>query len=154
MAKLERVGEDLFREFQGLESLVASTPSGWPIHGWISSDYGERISPYTGEVGTKHQGVDIANRLGTPIHATADGLVLHAGWTAGGYGKMVEIVHGFGYSTIYGHCSRLRAVPGQRVHRGDIIASVGATGNATGPHCHYEVRRYGVPVTPRPYMKE
>lgn len=154
VAKLERAGDSLFREFQGLESLVAATPSGWPVHGWISSDYGERISPYTGEVGVMHQGVDIANRLGTPIHATADGIVLYAGWTTGGYGKMVEIVHGFGFSTIYGHCSRLRATPGQRVHKGDVIASVGATGNATGPHCHYEVRRFGVPVTPRPYMKE
>ncbi len=154
VARLERTGDSLFKEFQGLESLVAATPSGWPVHGWISSDYGERISPYTGEVGTMHQGVDIANRLGTPIRATADGLVLHAGWTNGGYGKMVEIVHGFGFSTVYGHCSRLRAVPGQRVRKGDVIASVGATGNATGPHVHYEVRRFGVPVTPRPYMSE
>ena len=153
VANLERVGEELFRNYQGLSSLIASTPSGWPVHGWITSEYGERISPYTGEVGSVHQGVDIANKLGSPIVAPADGMVLYAAWTPGGYGKMVEIAHGYGYATRYGHCSRLRVTAGQRVHRGDVIAYLGATGNATGPHVHYEIRLYGVPVSPRPFMK-
>jgi murein DD-endopeptidase MepM/ murein hydrolase activator NlpD len=153
VSRLERVSEDLFRGYRALSSLAAATPSGWPVRGWISSEYGERISPYTGEVGSLHQGVDIASKLGSPIVATADGVVLHAAWTPGGYGKMVELAHGHGYSTRYGHCSRLRVAPGQRVSRGDVIAYVGATGNATGPHCHYEVRLYGVPVNPHPFMR-
>lgn len=153
VARLERVGDEIFRDYRNLSSLIASTPSGWPVRGWISSEYGERISPYTGEVGTVHQGVDIANKLGTPIEASADGMVLYAAWTPGGYGKMVEIAHGYGYSTRYGHCSRLRVSPGQRVRRGDVIAYLGSSGNATGPHCHYEIRLYGVPVAPRPFMK-
>jgi len=152
VAKLERVGEELFRDYRSLSSLVASTPSGWPVRGWITSEYGERISPYTGEVGSVHQGVDIGNKLGAPIAATADGMVLYAGWTPG-YGKLVEIAHGYGYSTRYGHCSRLRVAPGTRVQRGEIIGYLGATGNATGPHCHYEIRLWGVPVSPRPFMK-
>jgi murein DD-endopeptidase MepM/ murein hydrolase activator NlpD len=123
------------------------------VRGWITSEYGERTSPYTGEVGSVHQGVDIANKLGSPIVAAADGMVLYAAWTPGGYGKMVEIAHGYGYTTRYGHCSRLRVSPGQRVRRGEIIAYLGATGNATGPHVHYEIRLYGVPVSPRPFMR-
>jgi len=153
VASLERVGEELFRNYQGLTSMIASTPSGWPVRGWITSEYGERISPYTGEVGSVHQGVDIANKLGSPIVAAADGMVLYAAWTPGGYGKMVEIAHGYGYSTRYGHCSRLRVTAGQRVRRGEVIAYLGATGNATGPHVHYEIRLYGVPVAPRPFMR-
>lgn len=154
VSKLTEVGEQLFRDYQGLASLVSATPSGWPIKGWITSEFGERISPYTGEVGTLHTGLDIANKTGTPIIAAADGITVHAGWTAGGYGKLVEISHGYGYATFYGHCSRLKASPGQKVRKGDIIAYVGSTGNATGPHLHYEVRLYGVPVNPKPFMKQ
>ncbi len=153
VSNLKKVGEEIFRDYQELISLVASTPSGWPVRGWITSAYGERISPVTGEVGTLHQGVDIANKLGNPVVATADGLVVHAGWTRGGYGKVVQISHGYGYSTRYAHCSRLKVSRGDRVRRGDVVAYVGSTGNATGPHCHYEVRLYGVPVSPRPFMK-
>jgi len=153
VATFERAGEELFRDWDSLASLAAATPSGWPVRGWLTSEFGERVSPYTGEIGSLHQGVDLANKLGSPITAAADGLVVQAGWTSGGYGKMVEIVHGYGYVTRYGHCSRLRAAPGQHVHRGDIIAYVGSTGNATGPHVHYEVRLYGVPVNPRAFMQ-
>jgi len=153
VSRLTEVGEKLFSDYQGLASLVSATPAGWPVKGWITSEFGERISPYTGEVGTLHTGLDIANKTGTPIIAAADGIAVHAGWTAGGYGKLVEISHGYGYATFYGHCSRLKASPGQRVRKGDIIAYVGATGNATGPHLHYEIRLYGVPVNPKPFMK-
>ena len=152
VARLERAGEEIFRDWESLASLAAATPTGWPVRGWITSEFGERVSPYTGEIGALHQGVDIANKLGSPITAAADGLVTQAGWTSGGYGKMVEIVHGYGYATRYGHCSRLRATPGQRVRRGEVIGYLGSTGNATGPHCHYEVRLYGVPVDPRTFM--
>lgn len=153
VAKLELAGESLFREYRNLSTLAASTPTGWPVRGWLSSEYGERVSPYTGEVGSIHQGVDIAHKLGAPIRATADGIVVFAAWTPGGYGKMIEIAHGFGYATRYGHCSRLRAQAGQRVSRGEIIAYVGSTGNATGPHLHYEIRLYGVPVNPRSFLQ-
>jgi len=153
VAKLELAGESLFREYRNLSTLAASTPSGWPVRGWLSSEYGERVSPYTGEVGSIHQGVDIAHKLGAPIRATANGIVVLAAWTPGGYGKMIEIAHGYGFATRYGHCSRLRAAAGQRVSRGDVIGYVGATGNATGPHLHYEIRLYGVPVNPRSFLK-
>lgn len=152
-SKLVEVGDEIFQGYKELVSLVASTPSGWPVRGWITSDYGERISPFTGEVGTMHQGIDIANKLGTPIASSADGIVLYAGWRSGGYGKMVQVSHGFGYTTLYAHCSRLKVSPGQRVRRGDVIGYVGSSGNATGPHCHYEIRLYGVPVSPRPFLR-
>jgi murein DD-endopeptidase MepM/ murein hydrolase activator NlpD len=153
VSRLVAAGDDIFREYQDLASLATATPQGWPVRGWITSEFGERTSPYTGEVGTLHQGVDIANKPGTPVVATAGGVVLHAGWTSGGYGKMVLISHGYGYATLYGHFSRLKVSPGQRVRQGDVIGYMGSTGNATGPHCHYEVRLYGVPVSPRAFMK-
>ena len=152
VAHLVEAGDRIFRDYQGLAAFVAATPSGWPSRGWVTSEFGERISPYTGEIGVNHQGVDIANKTGTPLVATADGLVIHAGWTSG-YGKLVEVVHGYGYSTTYGHCSRLKVAAGQRVRKGDILGYMGSTGNATGPHCHYEVRLYGVQVNPRAFMK-
>jgi len=153
VARLVTLGDKIFQEYSELASLAVSTPQGWPVRGWISSEFGERTSPYTGEVGTLHQGVDIANKPGTPVTATAGGVVLHAGWTSGGYGKMVLISHGYGYSTLYGHFSRLKVSPGSRVRQGDVIGYLGSTGNATGPHCHYEVRLYGVPISPRSFMK-
>lgn len=153
VSQLVEVGDKLFRDYQGLASIVAATPVGWPVKGWVTSEFGERISPYTGEVGTLHTGIDVAEKLGTPIKAAADGIVVQAGWTAAGYGKLVEVSHGYGYSTFYAHCSRLKASPGQKVRKGDVIAYVGSTGNATGPHLHYEIRLYGVPINPRPFMK-
>jgi murein DD-endopeptidase MepM/ murein hydrolase activator NlpD len=144
---------ELFKKYEGLASLAAATPSGWSVRGWVTSEFGERISPYTGEVGTNHEGIDIACKRGTPIVATADGMVIRSGWNQGGYGKMVEIIHGYGYTTRYGHCSRLAVSAGQSVRKGDTIGYAGATGNATGPHLHYEIRLYGVGVNPRLFMK-
>ncbi len=153
VGRLKKIGAELLRDYQGLSLVAAATPGIWPLRGWITSEFGERISPSTGEVGTLHPGVDIANAAGSPIVATADGVVVFAGWTSGGYGKMVEIAHGYGYATVYGHCSRLKAEAGRRVHRGDVIGYVGATGNATGPHVHYEVRLYGSAINPVPFLK-
>ena len=90
--------------------------------------------------------------MGTPIVATADGVVTIAGWNAGGYGNMVDIDHGSGVSTRYGHASAVVVTPGQRVRRGQIIAYVGSTGHSTGPHLHYEVRLSGQPVNPTSYL--
>ena len=124
-----------------------TTPTGWPTDGFISSGYGLRWN------GAEfHQGIDIAAEMGTPIVATADGVVTLAGWNAGGYGNMVDIDHGSGVSTRYGHASAVVVTAGQRVRRGQIIAYVGSTGHSTGPHLHYEVRLSGQPVNPSSYL--
>ena len=124
-----------------------TTPTGWPTDGFISSGYGLRWN------GAEfHQGIDIAAEMGTPIVATADGVVTIAGWNAGGYGNMVDIDHGSGVSSRYGHASAVVVTAGQRVRRGQIIAYVGSTGHSTGPHLHYEVRLSGQPVNPASYL--
>ena len=133
-------------------SILAATPSIWPINGWITSGFGKRASPLTGEPG-RHYGVDIANVIGTPIHATADGLVVYAGWQ-NGYGRVVVIEHGYGFSTRYGHCSSVDVKVGDEVKRGEIISYVGSSGRSTGSHLHYEVRIHGIPVDPEKYLPE
>jgi len=146
--------ETSFKEIQVYldkqQSVLASTPSIWPINGWITSGYGSRASPLTGEPG-RHMGVDIANETNAPIRAAADGLVTYAGWELG-YGRLVAVEHGYGYSTRYGHCARLKVKVGDEVKRGDIIGYIGSTGRSTGSHCHYEVRQHGVPVDPTKYL--
>lgn len=141
-------------EIQGLlndqRSLLAAKPEGWPTKGWMTSLFGMRKSPFTGER-KMHEGLDIAARTGTPIYATADGIVSQAE-TAPGYGKLVVIEHGYGYKTYYAHNSKLLVKVGQRVRRGDKIAAVGNTGSSTGSHVHYEVRRNGVPLNPRNFL--
>lgn len=100
-----------------------------------------------------HEGLDIANHIGTQIYATANGVVSFAGRKPG-YGKTVVIDHGYGLKTWYGHCHRLRVKTGQKVRRGQNIALVGNTGRSTGPHVHYEVRVHGIPVDPLSYILE
>lgn len=131
-------------------SILSATPSIWPIKGWITSGFGKRASPLTGEPG-RHMGVDIANEVNTPIRSTADGIVTYAGWEAG-YGRLVAIEHGYGYSTRYGHCARIEVKVGDEVKRGQIIGYVGSTGRSTGSHVHYEVRIHGMPVDPEKYL--
>lgn len=127
-----------------------ATPSIWPAQGRITSPFGYRIHPLTKAI-EYHSGVDIANEAGTPIHATADGMVRHAGWVHG-YGMCVVLDHGFGYSTLYGHMSEILVKEGQRVRRGDVIGRMGSTGTSTGNHVHYEVWTSGVPHNPVPYL--
>lgn len=122
-------------------------PSGWPTSGDVSSPYGLR---WNGS--DFHPGIDIANDMGTPIFATADGVVDYAGWNSGGYGNMVDIEHGGGIMTRYAHASQVLVSPGQAVKRGQIIALMGSTGFSTGPHVHYEVRINGQAVNPISYM--
>lgn len=129
---------------------VASTPSIWPVKGWVTSDYGVRRSPFT-LARDFHEGIDIAAQWGTPIVASADGVVTFAGYK-GGLGKTVIIDHGFGISTYYGHTSTLLVHEGERVKRGMQLALVGSTGHSTGPHLHYEVHLDGVPVDPMKYI--
>jgi murein DD-endopeptidase MepM/ murein hydrolase activator NlpD len=131
-------------------SILAATPSIWPVKGWVTSGFGKRMNPLTGEPG-RHMGVDIANEVNTPIHATADGLVPYAGWESG-YGRVVVIEHGYGFSTRYGHCNRVEVKVGDEVARGQVIGYMGSTGMSTGSHCHYEVRIHGIPVDPIPYL--
>ena len=125
----------------------SNLPSIWPTTGEISSPYGLRWG------GTDfHPGIDIANDMGTPIVATADGVVEYAGWNSGGYGNMVDINHGNGIMTRYGHASQVVVSTGQQVKRGQLIAYMGSTGFSTGPHVHYEVHINGNRVNPISYL--
>jgi murein DD-endopeptidase MepM/ murein hydrolase activator NlpD len=148
----EKRFDEIRRYVQKKSTLLASRPTGWPVKGWISSGFGERNSPLTGKEGF-HTGVDIANDMGSPIHATADGEVAYAGWE-GGYGKLVIVRHGNGYATYYGHLSELRTSVGKPIKRGDVVGLMGATGNTTGPHLHYEVRVFGAAVNPVKYLQD
>ncbi len=132
------------------KSLLACTPSIWPTRGWLTSGYGYRNSPFTGQR-EMHKGLDIATSFNQPVKAPADGVVTYAG-RKGGLGKVIVIEHGYGYSTRFGHNSRLAAKAGDRVKRGKVIAYVGNTGRSTGPHLHYELRINGVPVNPFNYL--
>ena len=131
-------------------SLLASTPSIAPAKGWHTSRYGKRISPFTGRV-QNHNGKDIANRVGTPIVAPADGIVTKVKRMPA-LGKMIEISHGNGIKTRYGHLSETKIKVGKKVRRGDLIALMGNTGRSTGPHLHYEILVEGVHVDPDKYI--
>lgn len=127
-------------------------PAGRPVkRGWLSSPYGMRIDPFTGKL-SFHPGIDFASKKGTPIMAVAAGVVDWAGWD-GGYGNLVEINHGNGYQTRYGHNSKILVKVGQTVKKGQVIALMGSTGRSTGPHCHFEVRYHGRPVNPLKYVR-
>ncbi len=129
---------------------AAVTPSGWPVSGgWISSGFGYRVDPFTGRR-ARHEGVDIASRRGSPIRALGDGLVRHAGPKTG-YGNLVEITHGI-IATRYAHTQEVLVTVGDRVSRGQVIATVGSSGRATGPHLHFEVVKGTRSVNPQPYL--
>ena len=131
---------------------VASAPSLWPVQGVVTSSFGERMDPFNGE-GAFHKGIDIATAMGTPVRATADGVVLIAAM-ANGYGREVRIDHGHGIQTIYGHMSGFAVVTGEEVKHGEIIGYVGSSGRSTGPHLHYEVLIHETPVNPHKYLRE
>jgi murein DD-endopeptidase MepM/ murein hydrolase activator NlpD len=141
---------ELWESLSERQSLLAATPSIKPVQGWFTSKFGYRVSPFTGRP-TMHNGLDIAAAPGTPIYATADGVVSFAGYDPG-YGKLVSIDHGYGVVTRFGHTSQIFVEVGQKIHRRDLIAAVGNTGRSTGPHCHYEVRVNNVPVDPHNYV--
>jgi len=124
----------------------ASLPAGLPVSARLTSGFGMRAHPIRGGM-RAHSGVDLAAPYGSPIVATADGVIGTAGWS-GGYGLLVAISHGDGVQTRYGHLSRLNVAAGQQVRRGDVIGFVGSTGQSTGPHVHYEVRVNGVATNP------
>lgn len=128
------------------ESFLLSTPTLMPANGWVTSYFGPRFSPFSHSL-KMHEGMDIAARIGTAIYAPADGIVSFAGDKAG-FGKFVQIDHGYGMETIFGHASSVNVKNGQRITRGQLIARVGNTGRSTGPHLHYEVRVNGTAVDP------
>ena len=146
----------LFTSWKKLDSLQDSAiavPSEKPVRtASFTSGFGVRSDPFQARA-AMHPGIDLAGAMGTPIYATADGTVLRAGWNAGGYGNLVELDHGKGIATRYGHMSAVLVSAGQHVTRGQQIGRMGSTGRSTGSHLHYEVRIDGRPVNPIPFMK-
>jgi murein DD-endopeptidase MepM/ murein hydrolase activator NlpD len=134
------------RELERVHLTWASMPTITPVQGYLSSNFGYRISPFSG-YRVIHSGIDIAAKYGSPIKATAKGIVVFTGYKPL-YGNIVIIDHGNGYLTRYGHCSRITVREGTFVKKGDVIAKVGSTGRSTGPHVHYEVLINGVPINP------
>lgn len=147
---MESVGE--IKDYLSQQKdLYVATPKGWPVAGRISSPYGYRDHPQTG-ARDFHSGMDIASEPGTPVKATADGIVSFAGWS-GGSGNLVALEHGLGFSTYYAHNRQVVVKAGQKVKRGDIISYVGSTGNSTGPHLHYEVWKEGRSLNPSTFIE-
>jgi murein DD-endopeptidase MepM/ murein hydrolase activator NlpD len=147
---MESVGEIKDYLSQQRDIFVA-TPKGWPVMGRISSPYGYRVHPNSGQRDF-HGGMDIASGPGTPVKATADGIVSYAGWS-GGNGNLVALEHGLGFSTYYAHNRSVTVKVGQKIKRGDIIGYVGSTGNSTGPHLHYEVWKEGKSLNPITFIE-
>lgn len=138
--------------FASFSPTKVSIPSRMPVEGVrLTSDFGMRWHPVIG--GRRaHKGVDLAGPIGTPVHATADGVISKAEWFSS-YGLFVSIEHGGQLQTRYGHMSRLNVAAGEHIHKGDVIGFIGTTGRSTGPHLHYEVRVAGEAVNPIPYMQ-
>jgi murein DD-endopeptidase MepM/ murein hydrolase activator NlpD len=144
----------LFTAWKKLDSLEQATiaiPSAQPVDAMtFTSNYGVRSDPFRGTA-AMHAGVDIPGRIGTPIYATADGMVGRAE-RSGGYGNLIEVNHGKGIETRYGHLSRILVAANTRVRRGQLIGLMGSTGRSTGSHLHYEVRIDGRAVNPAPFL--
>jgi murein DD-endopeptidase MepM/ murein hydrolase activator NlpD len=137
LTNLTRRSAQLEEYYRDQTLVLASTPSIWPVRGYLSAGFGNRIDPFTGQRDF-HAGIDISTPIGTRIFAPADGVVLSAA-LQGGYGNSMIIDHGYGVVTRYGHLDAYAVRPGVRVRRGDLIGFVGNTGRSTGPHLHYEV---------------
>ncbi len=151
-ARLQRQSyEEIIEKLTAQEELLCATPSLRPVpSGFVSSRFGRRMDPFTGRT-SWHRGVDYSARLGTPIFATADGVVVFSGkWYQ--FGWTVEISHGRGFVTRYAHCSKLLVKKGKRVKRGDVIARVGSSGRSTATHLHYEVIKDGKKKNPLAYV--
>lgn len=135
------------------KDIYLATPKGLPVPGNITSSFGMRLNPFT-KKWEFHSGLDISAPPGTPVKATADGVVSFAGWGGPHGGNVIVIAHGFGYSTYYAHNQRIVVSLGQTVKRGDVIGYVGSTGTTTGSHCHYEIRCQGKILNPTQFLKE
>ena len=146
----EKSFQELYSFLEGKKRELSCTPAIWPARGWLTSRFGYRIDPFTG-LRQLHEGIDIANMVGSPIVAPADGVVSRV-YNNFGFGLMVEVNHGYGIVTRYGHLSKSYVKVGKRVKRGERIAAIGKSGRATGPHLHYEVRLNKVPINPKRYI--
>ncbi len=144
--------QELQAYFEDQKSLLASTPSIWPVRGWVTSDFGSRMDPFTADR-VMHKGIDVAAAHGAEIRSPADGTVIFSG-VESGYGKVLVIDHGYGVKTRYAHMAEIERKVGESLKRGDRLGSVGNTGRSTGPHLHYEVRVNGMPENPRKFILE
>lgn len=142
--------EELFEVLKGQKIQLAATPSIMPVRGWVTSHFGYRLDPFTGRR-SLHRGMDVAARKGSPVVSPAEGVVSFAG-SYGAFGNTVIVFHGYGISTLYAHAQDVLVRTGQRVSRGDVLATVGNSGRSTGAHLHYEVRVNGIQVDPRKYI--
>jgi murein DD-endopeptidase MepM/ murein hydrolase activator NlpD len=145
---------DSWKKLDQLQDGVIAIPSDKPVKTNVefTSGFGVRSDPFHAGA-AMHPGIDLAGSYGTPVYATADGTVLRAGWNSGGYGNLVEVDHGRGITTRYGHMSAILVQAGEHVTRGEQIGRMGSTGRSTGNHLHYEVRIDGRAVNPIPFMK-
>lgn len=143
--------DEVFKLAKNKEKVIASIPAIQPLdfHDLrrIGSYFGYRTDPFY-KISKFHEGMDFTAAIGTPIYATGDGVISEADYNSGGYGNKIMINHGYGYETVYAHCSRFKVKFGQRVKRGEIIGYVGNTGKSTAPHVHYEVHKGGMPINP------
>lgn len=137
VSKLAERSQRLEEFYRDQRALLSSTPSVWPVRGYLSAGFGNRIDPFTGQPDF-HSGLDISTPIGTKVQSPADGIVISCG-ERGGYGNAIVIDHQYGVVTRYAHLSGYNVRPGQRVKRGDVIGFVGSTGKSTAPHLHYEV---------------
>ncbi|MFT4045493.1 MAG: M23 family metallopeptidase [Solimonas sp.] len=159
LVSYERQLSDRERQFRVLEDLLVASrlqkevrPSGWPIkNGFISSLFGTRTDPFTGHL-ARHSGIDFAGQLGASVLAVGAGIVTYAGEREG-YGNLVEINHGDGYMTRYGHNSEILVHVGDKIGRGQAIARIGSTGRSTGPHVHFEVLYNGERIDPQVFIQ-
>ncbi len=142
--------QELLSYFRERKSILAATPSVWPVHGWVTSEFGQRISPFSNAT-EFHRGIDIASRVGKTVHAPADALVEEVAYDHG-EGNYVKLNHGYGINTYYGHLVKSAVAVGTRVKRGDVIGYVGNSGRSTGSHLHYSIFVNGLPVNPRKYL--
>ena len=151
--ELEKLSyREIYEAVKNHKELIQSTPSIWPVEGgYVSSNFGYRKDPWTKKT-RYHEGLDINAPSGTAVYSTADGVVRTCYNSSGGYGKMVTIDHGYGFTTLYGHLRKYSVKPGQQVKRGDIIGQVGNTGRSTGTHLHYEVQKFGLNKNPKNYF--
>jgi murein DD-endopeptidase MepM/ murein hydrolase activator NlpD len=145
--------DNLTQWIDAQKKVLRATPRGWPCSGHLTSHFGRRLDPFQHVFQEVHLGLDIANGAGTPIRATADGVVRVASWK-NGYGNVVVLEHDCGFETRYAHNSRLLVHVGERVKRGQVLSLMGATGRASGPHCHYEVWRYNQRKNPIAFLPE
>ncbi len=142
--------QELLNYFRERKSILAATPSNWPVHGWVTSEFGQRISPFSNAT-EFHRGIDIASRVGKTVIAPADALVEEVAYDHG-EGNYVKLNHGYGINTYYGHLVKGAVAVGTRVKRGDVIGYVGNSGRSTGSHLHYSIFVNGLPVNPRKYL--